>query len=159
MRKNFYRNYYYPYAKDRLNEAFSKLRKLGYVAKQNFSCCNGCAGYEIATDIGNKIKSGKKTKEAFKGCVFYTKQDTENLQDAGFVYLAYGQVHCDGVGEVGINTLDAAHEIVSVLIDLNIPYEWKGDADSKICVDLKQWAKNEEQRIKLDRFTEVGANI
>lgn len=33
--------------KQKMNNAFAELRKAGYVAKQNFMCCQGCGWAKI----------------------------------------------------------------------------------------------------------------
>ncbi len=34
--------------RDAVGKAFTALRKQGYVARVNFSCCTGCASYELS---------------------------------------------------------------------------------------------------------------
>lgn len=159
MRKNFYNSYHFPWAKEELNKFFRELRKMGYVARQNFSCCTGCAGAEIADEIGERVSSGGVKKETIRGTVFYTRQDNDTLNDIGSVYLAYGPVESEKVGHVGIEAIEVGVEVTDLLAKLNIPYDWSGLPDSKICVDLKQWSKNYDNKIKAERFTEIGANI
>jgi hypothetical protein len=60
--------------KSKLNNAFSKLRKAGYIAKQNFMCCNSCAWAEFSEEV-EKV-------------VFYHAQNTPDIKD-GFLRLSW----------------------------------------------------------------------
>lgn len=58
--------------KDRVNAAFKALRKLGYLARQNFACCSSCGSYELGamiTDRGGDPDTAK--------VVWYHHQDAE----------------------------------------------------------------------------------
>ena len=52
----------------RLKEAFKDLRKAGYFARQNFTCCQLCAWAEIPEEKSNKV-------------VFYHQQDAAGKAD------------------------------------------------------------------------------
>lgn len=122
--------------KEELTRAFNALKKMGYIAKKNFSCCQSCAGYEIASTLGETIKkdSGKKSK--VRGCVFYHHQDNAALKGSGELMLAYGVLGVDGVGDVGIPTVEQGKEIVRALEQEGCRVEWDGTEDTRICVHL-----------------------
>jgi hypothetical protein len=54
-----------------ITAAFKALRKHGYTARQNFSCCSSCAWYELGEE-------GKDDK-----VVFYNRQSGAALRDSG----------------------------------------------------------------------------
>ena len=58
--------------KDKVTAAFRALRKLGYVARQNFTCCSTCGSYELGemvTDRGGDPDTAK--------VIWYHRQDAE----------------------------------------------------------------------------------
>lgn len=131
-----------PDLKHRLNVAFTVFRKLGFQARQNFSCCGGCAGYEMAERVGKMLQGDDGTKRLkIKGCVFYHRQDTERMNDDGDFYLSYGQLDVDGVGQVGLPTALVGEQVCEVLKGLSIPYEWDGNESSRIRVRLDLYGK------------------
>ena len=56
---------------NQITAAFKALRKHGYTARQNFSCCSSCAWYELSED-------GKDKK-----VVFYNRQAGASLRGTG----------------------------------------------------------------------------
>ena len=126
--------------KDRLNKVFKELRKRGLIARQNFSCCGGCAGSELATWYGELRKAGKGEK--YKGLVFYHRQNTEHLRNDGETMLAYGDLSYYGSGDkpefkTPLSTKEVGDILADVLKQENMYYEWDGDPGSKILI--KTW--------------------
>ena len=95
-------------AKINLTNAFKALRKAGYFAKQNFSCCQSCAWAEIAD-------------EQLEKAVFYHHQDAGDLKEHGSCYLSW-----NGDGK----------EIVKILKDNGVEVEWSGDDSKRIKVSI-----------------------
>lgn len=130
-------------SKQKLNAAFSSLRKEGFIAKQSFKCCGSCAGYDIAT----KVKEMTPAKrERVKGTVFYTRQDAAALRGderrwpyrggSSKLYLAYGQVSVHEMGDFGLPTEVAGRKVVEALTAAGLEVEWNGSPDEKIVVVL-----------------------
>ncbi len=97
-----------------LNIAFSRLRKMGYFAKQNFWCCQTCGRYAVPKDKADKM-------------VFYHKQDAEaikngTIKDHG-LYLAW-----EGNGK----------EITQVFLDVGLDAVWNGDKGTRICINTQR---------------------
>lgn len=90
------------------NKAFAELRKLGYTAKQNFSCCRSCAWVEL-------------TEEERKKAVFFSKQSTEELNKQGRVYLSWS-----GDGNL----------IKSTFEKYGCKVEWEGASDRSIFIEV-----------------------
>ncbi len=64
--------------RSRMNKVFATLRKNGFIAKQNFSCCN-----ENARDVITKyVKSSLKKSLNKRRMVFYTKQDGKQWDES-----------------------------------------------------------------------------
>lgn len=70
-----------------LSKAFKTLRKAGYIAKQNFTCCSSCGWYAIAEELRAKGADDAAIEGA--KIVFYHSQDATNLRKTGNVYLAW----------------------------------------------------------------------
>ena len=90
---------------EKLTLAFKDLRKLGYFARQNFTCCQTCGWAEVPQGR-DKV-------------VFYHAQDKANLDKRGNCYLAW-----EGNGE----------EIVTTLQNRGLVVEWNGDENTRIKV-------------------------
>lgn len=94
--------------KKQLTKAFAELRKKGYFAKQNFTCCQSCGWAEIPEE-----KSAK--------AVFYHRQDAQDLREKGEVYLCWS-----GNGK----------EIVEVMNKHNLTTKWEGTDNRRIVVKV-----------------------
>jgi hypothetical protein len=105
--------------KQRLNVLFRLLRKQGYVARQNFSCCGGCAAGEIGALV--------KQRDA-RGGVYYHQQDAERLPH-GHVYLGYGAVNDGDSRQVGIAIVVAASQV-------GLKAQWDGNESQRVRVEL-----------------------
>lgn len=78
----------YPEMKERITAAFKAVRKHGILARQHFSCCGSCAGYELACKMDEAREAGRPKR----GAVYYHRQATEGFYSRGEVYLGFG---CD----------------------------------------------------------------
>lgn len=121
--------------KELLNQAFKKLRALGFVARQNFSCCNGCAGAEIAGDVA-ALSEGRRAHVA--GAVFYTRQDTDCMYDRRGAFrgtwVTYGPVTCSKVGTFGLPAAEVGKAVAEALREVGLGVEWDGDPATRIWV-------------------------
>ena len=95
--------------KKALKKAFTELRKKGYFARQNHTCCQTCGWSEVPDGI-EKV-------------VFYHNQDKEDLDKTGSCHLAWS-----GNGE----------EIVEVLKSNGIVVEWGGSEKNRIKININQ---------------------
>jgi hypothetical protein len=94
--------------KQNLTQAFRQLRKLGYFAKQNLSCCTTCSWAEIPEEKAKKV-------------VFYHNQDNSQLRSTGECYLGWA-----GDGK----------EIVKVLEDNGVKVTWDGRHTTRILINI-----------------------
>ena len=91
----------------RLTQAFRALRKSGYVCRQNFMCCMGCANAAMP--------------EGTTKCVFYHRQDADSLRKRGSVYLAW-----TGDGPEIFRAMEAA----------GLRVDWNGSDDERMKVSM-----------------------
>lgn len=139
-----YRNYREEIEVDRaaLNAAFKAMRKEGLVAYQNFLCCSGCAGYEIASRVEKRLDEASASDAAFKavkagikGCVFYHQQDADQLREKGSTYLAYGTIGTNKHGDIGLPTEEVGQIVKRCCEAAGLKVEWDGKAETRICID------------------------
>jgi hypothetical protein len=121
-------------SQDKVTQAFKNLRKQGFIARQQFSCCGSCAGYAIATDVA-AMTEAKRSK--VKGAVFFTRQDVAELRRGaeGF-YLKFGQVDPTGIGPIGLSTVEVGKAVVAALSTVGLKFEWSGDEHECIWVEV-----------------------
>ena len=113
-----------------LTAAFAALRKQGFIARQRFSCCSGCAGSELATYVG-EMPAAKRAK--VRGVVFYTRQDFANKSK--FLHIKYGPVDSAKVGKVGLPTVEVGQAVFEALRAAGLNPEWDGSPDKTIIVE------------------------
>lgn len=142
-------------AQKKLNEAFKILRKEGLIARQRFSCCNGCAGGEIANDVEKMLDAGRK---APKGATFYSTQGgfVESPNSRRFarvrkLYLSFGSVQTEKHGEVGLPTVEVGKMICAALDKVGLHYEWDGTENQTIVIDPCPGLWGEAPRSRLER--------
>lgn len=94
--------------KSQITSAFKELRKLGYFARQNFTCCQTCGWASVPDEKGERA-------------VFYHQQDNHSLKEDGECHLAWSG---DG------------NEIVSVLNKHGVQTEWDGSDNKRIKIKI-----------------------
>lgn len=110
--------------KEKIKIGFRNLRKNGYLARQNFMCCQGCGWAKLEEDYGEE-----RTKKA----VFYHRQDKEELDNGEPFFVCW-------VGD--------GHEIVKVLNDSGVTTDWDGDEGRRIL--LTGYVEDENGQDKKD---------
>jgi len=89
----------------RLREAFKDLRKAGYFARQNFTCCQSCAWAEIPKEKSDKV-------------VFYHQQDADGKAD----------------DEMYVGWAGDGKEICDIFSNHQIDTEWDGTSNTRILI-------------------------
>lgn len=115
----------------KVTAAFKAVRKEGLIARQNFKCCGSCAGYDLATQV-EKMPEAKRQK--VKGAVFYHRQDTQRMMEEECLFLNFGQIDSQEVGEVGLPTEEVGKIVTRVFKEAGLNVEWDGDKYSRIKV-------------------------
>lgn len=114
---------------DRLDRAFQALERRGIVARQQFSCCQGCGSREIWDEVDEAKAAGVPVR----GHTYFHQQDTERAAEGLGLYMAFGSVRGGGDAEVG-------REIVEVLRAHGLDAEWDGSPETRILVPL-EWKR------------------
>ncbi len=117
----------------RLTLAFAELRKQGFVTLGDYMCCGGCASANI--------EHHRKNKELY--CVYFHRQDTDNVIPEGTLYLRYGTFGTKGKSTVEEET-EAGVKISAVLKQYQFTVIWNGNP--KECIEIKKF-----QCEKMDR--------
>ena len=102
--------------KERLNDAFKSLRKRGFVARQNYWCCQSCGWAAVGDEPKNVI--------------FYHKQDAEAIVDGklvGTLYVAHR-----------FSEQSKGWEVCAELAKNGLYVNWDGSDDTRIAVINKQ---------------------
>ncbi len=115
-----------------LHDAFGELNALGYLAREDFSCCSGCAGYELTELAVQAIKAGR-TAESIRGWIAQ-HEDAENFASDRDFYLAYGPMESTEFGMIGRSDEEVGREVVQVLAKHGVQTEWNGDGRTRILV-------------------------
>jgi len=108
--------------KDKLTEMFKLLRKEKIVARQNFLCCQSCAGAALSQDK-------RMDKKETLGYAYYHRQDSDDLKN-GFVYIAFGP-RKDGDETAW---LEVGLQIVKAASDVGLSIQWDGTTNQRIRV-------------------------
>ena len=109
-------------------KVFRQLRKLGFVAKANFSCCGTCASSETF----------EEAEETGKDAVaWWHHQDEDSYRRSGTLYIGFGHVddHDDSTGEFGDQV---GRTIAKLLVDAGLKVEWGGSSHQRIMVVGKE---------------------
>lgn len=120
-------------ARERLGDAFKALRKRGMIARRRFSCCNGCAGYEIACSVEEKFDRDPERARRITGAVFYSRQ-ADFQGPRGKIYLHFGAIDTTKHGEIGLPDEEVGRMICEELKTAQLRYEWSGDTTESILV-------------------------
>lgn len=148
FRDGSYEHPNYREVKRRIREAFKYMRKHNkLICRQNFSCCGGCASYELGERIEkeNKAKPGR-----WNGVVFFHRQSEAGLRESGEVYLYYS--HAKEVNDPkGViidenrpkDTVEIGRIVREVCEYFGLEVEWDGSDMTAILVRLPKEAEEE----------------
>lgn len=119
--------------KQALNRAFGTLRRHGFVARQAFSCCNGCGSYELGTYV-RALPDGRRAK--VRGTVFYSRQ--ARLEDG--VYLQFQGAGLTPAAEAGLAAAFAAQAE-------GLHVEWDGSEERCVRVVFEDGLRRIVERV------------
>ena len=105
--------------KARIKKAFAVLRKGGVYARASFSCCEGCAGYEIRP----LAEAAKAT-----GYAYYHRQDNGDLLINGRSYISFNTL------KPGFPAWDCGKMVVMALHAQGLETDWSGSSNQRIRV-------------------------
>jgi hypothetical protein len=98
-----------------ITKAFKELRKKGWVARMNFTCCGSCGCAELES------KYGLKDDDKF---VFFHQQGFDHLKEYGKVHLVWG------------GTVEDGGELVDILDKFGLFPVWNGSVDRTVRIHL-----------------------
>jgi hypothetical protein len=153
--------------KERVSDLFSKLRKAGIVAKQNFRCCSTCAGYELANTLAPMTP-----------VCFYHGQDAEvwtrrlmlgsvpmpDLGDDRVLHLRYGFTD---KAEYNISATPAQTAALGMFIarlahDCGLGVMWDRDPAKTICLtclsDDKMFTEEEAPEVTAEVIAAIAVD-
>lgn len=113
---------------DALTAAFKALRKAGFIARQSFLCCGGCACAGIH-DLAQKSSPAKKAR--LKGGVYYHKQDAEAMYRGRPLYIGYGKL--EGM-PASLPTEEVGRAVAAALEAVGLEVSWDGNPMTRIVV-------------------------
>lgn len=116
---------------DRLTDAFRALDVAGIVAREDFTCCQGCGASEIGDEALDPA--------AVRGYAFYHGQDAERAAAGGGLWMSYGSF-----GQP--TTVDLGEEVVAALRAEGLQVDWDGSPERRIQVRLC-WARRRHGRL------------
>jgi len=119
-----------------LKDVFKKLRKQGFLARMNFSCCASCAGFELAEIAEGLIDAGKRSAESIKGAVYYHRQDKDSMYSSGWLHIRYCSLTIKKNKEIGIDAKKIGEAVCALLKNAKLGYMWNGDSGKTIQVDM-----------------------
>ena len=123
----------------KLARAFAELRKNGFLARQNYLCCQNCAGCAMSNTATEKVDAGAD-KDSIKGCVFYHRQDADNRDAGQDFYLAYGPMDTVKYGIIGLSNEEVGKIVVDTLTKHGVETVWDGGGGTRIKVKVATYA-------------------
>lgn len=126
--------------KEKVNEAFRTMRKMGLIARQNSECCGSCAAAQIAHDVAD-MPLPQRAK--VKGAAFFHRQSGERAwppdrsrawrsHEPASLMVYFGQVDAVGVGAVGLPTEQVGLIVKTALEGAGLTVKWDGDEHKAI---------------------------
>lgn len=125
-----------------LARAFEALGGRGILTRQNSWCCQTCADAAISGE--------RDDSRIWRGYVYFTEQDTDDVLERRATFLAYGAfvgafLERSTWDALSIREKDAAYEtivrslvleeIIPVLERFQIVVEWNGDLGTRLLLD------------------------
>lgn len=127
-------------AKTEVRGVFGELRRMGFIARMNFSCCSSCASYELGDRWDREPLK--------KGVVYYHRQNEEYYNECGCLTVHYfGGRTGDSREEASDKTKQVGDIVINLLAKRGMVYRWDGSPGSTIEVfdNLKLLEETEER--------------
>lgn len=112
------------------------MREEGLIAKQNYLCCQGCAGSDIVDNLIKMIEKNSAVIEQVKGCCYYHAQDAERKRKGKNFMLRYGNIDTGKYGKIGLSRKSVGNLITKILTRNEIVFEWDGNPNN--CIEIIQ---------------------
>lgn len=108
----------------KLNRVFDNLERQNILARANFSCCQSCGGYELATIAEEQNKAG---------WVFWHQQSEDGLRRTGNVHVYFaGADECDKPPKNAKSSNEIAKIAYREFLRVGLDVEWSGEESNAI---------------------------
>ncbi|GEM_PF-2314880 len=102
-----------------VGKAFAALRKEGFIARVNFSCCTGCASYELSEMARNRRKNR---------AVFWHPQDNQSFRDGYPLHIRYFYLAPEGnERDTTAEETAVGEQVAAAMKEQHLQIEWDGD--------------------------------
>ena len=108
----------------RVQEAFGELRKIGFIAKSNFSCCMSCAVAELSEFAGKRRRNR---------AVYWHRQDEEHFRKTAELFLRFCYLPPKGIeGETTALETQIGEQVAAALRIARLDIDWNGKPNTSI---------------------------
>ncbi len=112
--------------RDAVGKAFASLRKQGFIARVNFSCCTGFASYELS----EMARTRRKDR-----AVFWHRQDDESFREGYPLHIRYFYLAPEGNdSDTASEEKSVGEQVVAALKEQHLQIEWDGNPQYTIQV-------------------------
>jgi len=114
--------------------AFEQLRVAGFIARERFLCCAGCALSALTAELK---KMPTKERAKVRGVVFYHEQDDEAWQRNGRrinLYVRFTEAETDDTKQTDAAWLAVGYEVFMALKDAGLRVVW--DRKTTSCIEV-----------------------
>ncbi len=102
-----------------VGKAFAALRKQGFIARVNFSCCTGCASHEL---------SGMARARSKNRAVFWHRQDDQSFREGYPLHIRYFYLAPEGnESDTTAEETAVGEQVAAALKEQHLKTEWEGD--------------------------------
>lgn len=117
--------------------AFEQLRLAGFIARERFFCCSGCALSALTSELKTMPK---KERAKVRGVVFYHEQDDEAWQRNGRrinLYIRFAEAETDEKKQSDAATITVGNAAVAAFKAAGLSVLWDHKASTCIQVVLR----------------------
>ena len=108
----------------RVQAAFGELRKIGFIARSNFSCCMSCATYELS-EIAEKKQRNR--------VAYWHHQDETRFKKDGALCIRYFYLPSKEIeGDTTSLETQTGEQIAAALRKAGLNVDWNGNPDTII---------------------------
>ena len=107
-----------------VSNAFAALRKKGFIARVNFSCCMSCATYEL-TDMARARKKYR--------AVYWHRQDDAHFREGFPLHIRYFYLSPeDDDNDTSAEERTVGEQVAAALRNQNLRIDWDGNPNRTI---------------------------
>ena len=104
--------------------AFGELRKIWFITRSNFSCCQTCATYELAEMAARRRRN--------RACYWHV-QDEQHFKRTGVLFMRFCYLPPPGInGNSSVIEAQIGEQVVVALRNAGLRLEWPGNPNVTI---------------------------